>query len=76
MSPVALRDESPSEEWGFATEEDALDVMSQAIREHGTAFMQNGSLGQVPEDGDWITIAEGAALSERATGQAVARVHP
>ncbi len=68
-SYVIWRADAPANVSSFNTQEDALDAVRRAIKQHRPAFVEGRSLVRGPERGRWATVAEGVGLVERATSQ-------
>ena len=60
------RAESPLNLAPFVTEADALAAVRAAVQQHGVAFVAGWSLVRIPAHGDWVTVAEGQQLVDRA----------
>lgn len=63
------RSESPLNVAPFSTEGEALAAVRAAVEQHGEDFVVGWSLVRIPGKGDWVTLAEGQALVERAVSQ-------
>ena len=60
------RPDSPLNVSVFASELEALAAVRAAVAQRGPAFVTGWSLVRIPGRGEWITLAEGEALLQRA----------